>query len=968
MRRFHGLYKKLMATLSEEVWQPSTVIELGNKRKKSDSGYCEYNPLINKFAMENSDNLAMVFAFVFYTIQTDWNMVVDNFPHFIKWFYTEAVKKKGNKLVVDRSAKPPGMGHMMTSPSKKYNGLASERLQNLYEVYDNRHKIYENFVKKIDNPRELFIYILKNIKGLAAVKAGFVVQLVTGRIGCMDSINSKVYTGDITGFNPSSKISKNKAGDFSPNTLKKIDQYIEYVDPLSQILWDDWCEIVESKLLYAILKPKKDEKERGEHKVIGTRFKDNDNVMTQTSYLLNKTKGNADSIGKHIGRLNQGKERGKVISGDHYNVLKDIEQYMRKESFDQEYEMLMREYVEDFDQKWTKAVDDSEELRVALDLMQQIKSKLKGEIYIVGGVPRDLLMGNAIDDVDLATNIPVEELEKHFELRNISKNDSQPVYAILWKGYVYDLAKFRTDSGDIGRQANVSTETDSFEKDSERRDLTINSFGLDENGKIVDYQGGLDDLKNKIVRAVGDAKKRFLEDATRILRVFRFAAKMDFEIEDKTKRAAIELKHLLQDPKAISKESISKEFYKSAKSGRTLANFLKKLQDTKILHDILPEFTEMEGFDHDPEHHPEGESQVLGHIYECLNASPYKDPVINLAVLFHDFGKATTRGRKDNGFSSYHGHEAAGVPIVERIFERLRFAELSQQDKKNILAAVDKHMLVHNIDKLNIKTLTKLIQNPAWETIKAVGYCDEASRGTGLFNEKEFWDKIKRAEEKVANIGGSEDETRKRLKQYFSGDKLMKWFPILVKDKSKFREITSALQEYTLEELNVGREPNEAEMKTIVSGILKGNQFNEWVAMFESSLRKNETHLPENPFAVFVVHQFPNGKIAATTRPKDRMKDDEGLSYGLPGGKVDPGEDPMEAAIRESKEEGWKVSGLTQKHSDIVQGKLVWWYHAKSATPLREYKEKYRGIKPIQIGMDQLKGFGNEIAIPKSLE
>jgi tRNA nucleotidyltransferase/poly(A) polymerase len=78
---------------------------------------------------------------------------------------------------------------------------------------------------------------------------------------------------------------------------------------------------------------------------------------------------------------------------------------------------------------------------------------------------------------------------------------------------------------------------------------------------------------------------------------------------DKTfslKKAAIELKHLLQDPKAISKESISKEFYKSAKTGRTLANFLKKLQDTKILHDILPEFTQMEGFDHDYSHHPEG--------------------------------------------------------------------------------------------------------------------------------------------------------------------------------------------------------------------------------------------------------------------------------------------------------------------------------------------------------------------------
>jgi tRNA nucleotidyltransferase/poly(A) polymerase len=491
------------------------------------------------------------------------------------------------------------------------------------------------------------------------------------------------------------------------------------------------------------------------------------------------------------------------------------------------YQKFYKEsYEEDFDSKWQSAVKSSEELRVALDLMKNIKSKNQGEIYIVGGVPRDILMGNEIDDVDMATNIPFESIAKNFEIRNISKNDSQPVYTILWKGYNFDLAKFREDSGDTGRQNNVSTETDSFEADTRRRDLTINSFGLDENGAIVDYQGGLDDLKNKIVRAVGDPKKRFMEDATRILRVFRFAAKMDFDIEENTKKAAIELKKLLQDPKAISKESISKEFYKSAKSGRTLANFLKKLQDTGILHDILPEFTAMEGYGHDPEHHPEGESQVLGHIYECLNVSPYKDPVINLAVLFHDFGKATTRGSKPNGFSSYHGHEAAGVPIVEGIFQRLKFNDLSPQDKKNILAAVDRHMLVHNLDKLAIKTLTRLIQSPAWETIKAVGYCDEASRGH-LFNEQEFWAKIQRAEEKVGQLGANQDDTRKKVKQYFDGQKLMEWFPILKRDKSKFKDIVAALDEYVLETLNVGNEPDQEEMKEIVSGILGNSRFNE---------------------------------------------------------------------------------------------------------------------------------------------
>lgn len=803
-----------------EVWSPEYKIQIPKKDK--DSGFCEYNPQINKFAFESPDKMFIVVAFVMFTMQTSWYNVVEQFPEFIKWFFENALK---NKKIIS-NINPPGTGHMIMSPKKNVGG-PSDKLSYVFEAWTNRKKIYDKLGEYRNDPVEMYIWILENIKGLGMPKAGFLVQLITGRLGCVDSINSKIYGTEIkTGVSGNLR---------STGNMEKIINYITFADPISKILWDDWCEIVARKTDFNLPDPGSKGKQKPENMNIATIDKDG-NRVAQTPYFRNR--GNTEKLKREIKRLGLDKKSGKgdihkKISADHFNLLKDTEKYL--ESFNHQYKMLMKEYVEDFDQKWDKAVSESEELQVALDLMKNIKAKLKGEIYIVGGVPRDLLMGNAIDDVDLATNIPVEQLEKHFELRNISKNDSQPVYAILWKGYVYDLAKFRTDSGNIGRQANVSTETDSFQADTERRDLTINSFGLDENGKIVDYQGGLDDLKNKIVRAVGDAKKRFMEDATRILRVFRFAAKMDFEIEDDTKKAAIELKYLLQDPKAISKESISKEFYKSAKTGRTLANFLKKLQDTKILHDILPEFTEMEGFDHDPQHHPEGDSQVLGHIYECLNASPYKDPIINLAVLFHDFGKATTRGKKDNGFSSYHGHEAAGVPIVEGIFERLRFNELSQQDKKNILAAVDKHMLVHNLDKLNIKTLTRLIQNPAWETIKAVGYCDEASRGSGLFDEKEFWDKVKRAEEKVSNIGGSEDETRKRLKQYFSGNKLMEWFPVLIKDKSKFKDITAALQEYTLEELNAGREPDDTEMKTIVAGILKKNQFNEWYNYYQKN-------------------------------------------------------------------------------------------------------------------------------------
>jgi len=467
--------------------------------------------------------------------------------------------------------------------------------------------------------------------------------------------------------------------------------------------------------------------------------------------------------------------------------------------------------IDDFSSKWDKAVSTSEELRVGLELMNQIMKLFpSGEIYIVGGVPRDLLMGNEIDDVDMATNISFGDLSKHFELRNISKNDSQPVYTILYKNYAFDLAKFREDAqSEMGRQSNISTEVDSFETDTKRRDITINSFGLDHNGRIVDYQGGLEDLQNKVVRAVGNAKERFKEDATRLLRVFRFAAKMDFDIEPETLNAAKELKHLLLNPKLISQESISQELYKAAKSGRTLSNFLQKLQDAGILHDILPEFTEMEGFDHDPLHHPEGDSQVLGHIHECLKVSPYSDPVINLAILFHDFGKATTRGTNKRGYSNYHGHEAAGVPIVENIFKRLRFAKLGQNDKKNILDAVARHMMVHNLDTLKLKSLRKLIYDPSWETVKAVAYCDEASRGPGLFNKQAFDAKIEQAEAKLNTVPGGADELKKQIAAIINGNLLMQWFPQFQTDKTQIGKYLPKLQDWVAEMLLSGKEVNQ---------------------------------------------------------------------------------------------------------------------------------------------------------------
>lgn len=472
------------------------------------------------------------------------------------------------------------------------------------------------------------------------------------------------------------------------------------------------------------------------------------------------------------------------------------------------------------DSHWEDMQNSNDELKTAVRLMFDIKSKFPDkEIYIVGGVPRDIIMGNDVDDVDLATNVPFPELEKHYELHNISKNDSQPVYKIEYGGHSLDLAQFREDlPGAVGRNDNTSKLTNNFEADTRRRDLTINSFGLNEHGEIVDYQDGLEDLKNKLVKTVGKAHDRFVEDATRILRVARFAGKMGFVIHPETRQAMIDLKHLIEDRNHISNESISKEFYKAAKSGKSLRNFLEHLIDTGILNTVLPEFMEMESMMHDLKHHPEADGKVLGHIMECLSASKFSDPVINLGVLFHDFGKAKTYEWKD-GKHTYHGHESAGVPIVGEIFNRLKFGELSANDKRNILIAVEKHMMIHNIDSLSIKSLVKLVNDPSWEVLKSVAYCDAAAR-TGLFNENEFNKKIKDAEDKVRQLGDA-DALRKRIAQHINGNILLEWLPELNTNKKLFGPILNNLKDFVLDTLNAGEEVDQDLLKNRAKQILK---------------------------------------------------------------------------------------------------------------------------------------------------
>lgn len=219
--------------------------------------------------------------------------------------------------------------------------------------------------------------------------------------------------------------------------------------------------------------------------------------------------------------------------------------------------------------------------------------------YIVGGCVRDALMGITPNDYDVTTNATPEIVETLFE-RTIPTGIKHGTVTVLVDGTPVEVTTFRTENGySDSRHPNEVEFVTEIKDDLSRRDFTVNAMAYNYTDGLIDCFGGSQDIKNKILKAVGNPENRFLEDALRILRLFRFAAVLDFEIEKETLNAAIKTSKNLEN---ISRERIFTELYKTAASGNLKAltpllkcgalNFL-KIQDaafkdfTKLQNDFL---------------------------------------------------------------------------------------------------------------------------------------------------------------------------------------------------------------------------------------------------------------------------------------------------------------------------------------------------------------------------------------------
>jgi len=362
------------------------------------------------------------------------------------------------------------------------------------------------------------------------------------------------------------------------------------------------------------------------------------------------------------------------------------------------------------------------------------------EVAVVGGGVRDFLAGKDIGDWDLATSAKPEEILKLFPngfYNNRFGTVGVPVELETEKGrLIVEVTTYRTEeSYSDTRHPDKVVWGSSLEEDLARRDFTINAMALRfANGKLsmtpVDPYNGQQDLKNKIIKTVGNPNERFGEDALRMLRAIRFATTLGFDIESKTAKAIEENANLISK---ISGERIRDEVFKIVMSGDPASGFflVKKLG---VLTVILPELEICFSV--------EQKSPKRHHIYDVgthcvmsLANCPSGDTITRFATLLHDIGKAKVAKVTNEGIRTFHNHEVAGARQVVKIAERFH---LSGEDRDKLFRLVRWHQFSVNENQTD-RALRRFIKNVGLENVEAMMDLRVGDRLGGGLQQPESW-------------------------------------------------------------------------------------------------------------------------------------------------------------------------------------------------------------------------------------
>lgn len=365
--------------------------------------------------------------------------------------------------------------------------------------------------------------------------------------------------------------------------------------------------------------------------------------------------------------------------------------------------------------------------KTSIEIIKQLRAK-KFEAYWAGGTVRDFLMGKPPKDYDIVTSAKPYEIEDILE-RTLPIGKKFGVILAIKNGHHFEVASFRSDASYTdGRRPDAVYFTNPKE-DALRRDFTINGMFYDPiSKKVLDFIDGQKDLKNKIVRFIGDPKERIKEDNLRILRAIRFKNILNFKYAPQTFESLKENAKLITN---VSWERIRDELNKILLlPGRE--NAFKELDKANILKYIMPELLELKGIKQPEKYHREGD--VFTHTLMALEALPDKvSSEVVWATLLHDIGKPETFSVDTR--IRFNQHAQVGAKKAEKILKYLKFPNNFIKDVSWIIAH---HMVLGDIPKMKKTRQIHWISNLLFPELLEVLRADELGskpKNLELYNE-----------------------------------------------------------------------------------------------------------------------------------------------------------------------------------------------------------------------------------------
>ncbi len=357
--------------------------------------------------------------------------------------------------------------------------------------------------------------------------------------------------------------------------------------------------------------------------------------------------------------------------------------------------------------------------------------------YVVGGCVRDACLGLTPHDFDMCTSASPEETEAVFAGKKlVLAGKKHGTIGVVTDFGVVEITTFRTEGTyRDNRHPDWVTFVPNVEQDLARRDFTVNAMAWSPKRGFADPFGGREDLKNGVLRAVGNARQRFQEDSLRILRGVRFAVRYGLTVEPETEEAMLSQAYLMDN---LARERVFEELCKLL----PLLTAADLLRFAPILGAVIPELVPTIGFDQRSPHHA---YDLFTHIAYVTAGVP-GDLTLRWAALLHDIGKVPTFTQDESGRGHFYGHAKAGAEMADAVLRRLKAPTALREQ---VVLLIEKHMTRLEPEK---KLLRRALGRLGWETLEQMFLLQEAdmgSKGTGKPEEREQFAVIRRLLEEI---------------------------------------------------------------------------------------------------------------------------------------------------------------------------------------------------------------------------